>query len=120
MNKKIYYKITNYELGSWITENKAYVQYKVWEFVTAPDWLASQGYHLLVFDNIKDAKHNFCHLNDILWKCEVKDIQEGLPACHYVHEINNGFLSKSNTKTIMWPAGTIMVKAVKLIKEIKC
>ncbi len=119
MSKKIYYKITNKELGSYMAKNKAYIQYKIREFVTAPDWLAKQGYYLLVFDSLEHAKNECCSFNDKIWKCEVRDIQKNLPCCHYIYEVSKGFLPKNKTNIITWPKGTIMAKEVKLIKEIK-
>ncbi len=118
MSERIYYKITNKELGSWIVEKEAYVQYKVGKYVTAPCWLAEQGYHLLVFDDIRYVKRVFCSFTDKLWECEIKDVQKYLPVCRDILLINKGILPKSND-TFPWIDGTTMVREVKLIKEIK-
>ncbi len=117
-----YYKVVNKErsgaLISIYVDGKAKVEYKIGEFVEAPDWLAKEGYHLLVFDNLKDALTFYEEDVSLqLFECECKDEVE------LKEYLSTSFLEigclRSLTIIFGWPEGTRMFKRVKLIKRVR-
>ncbi len=124
MKKKYYYKVTtevNGEECSLVVNNtKAAVKYKVGEWTEAPQWLAEAGYHLLIFNNLKNAKKFLrefmfttpCYPH--IWRCEVKGRFLVLPFQLSGDSLEHEFIE------LLWgskfPKGSVMVKKVKLIE----
>lgn len=123
----IYYKVLSYKNGnlySCIAGGNAQIQYKKDEFVQAPEWLQKINYHLLVFDS-KLTAIDFMRNNPggktVLYTCEIKNIIKNLPLCFSFPGLLNkltNFTTFNYPNLINWPNGTIMVKEVKLIKEV--
>jgi hypothetical protein len=119
MKKKIYYKAVKEMDGkivSCVAGNKAEVEYKIGEFVSAPKWLADKDYHLFVFDNLKDAKE-FCKCQGIIYKAECEDEIKRKPKFGYHGAIEDGNLDLDCDYD--YPDGTKMFKQVKLLKKVK-
>jgi len=106
-------------LHSAIVGGKALVTYKPGEFVTAPQHLAQQGYHLLVFADIHSAK-DFTDLmstgTHVIWSCECEEEMPLPPICS-LFDIHRGRLQPLSVGS--WPAGTKMFKRVKLLEMVR-
>ena len=98
------------DISSMKATGKAEVKYRIGEFVEAPEWLAEQGYHLLVFDNIYDARNMLCDI----FKAEAEE-EMPLPPRLFSNELENGLIEAC---TLPWPRGTKMYKRVKLLEQI--
>lgn len=122
MKKKRYYKITTEIAGEQVSYfvygTPAEVKYPVGEWAEAPKWLAKKKYGLFVFDGLKNARE-FSKLcaSPCLWRCEVDGIFDRLPLSVSMHGLNAGKVIKLRAKN--YPKGTVMVKRVKLIRQVK-
>ncbi len=97
---KIYYKILTSQRFSYI-ENEFAIKYEVGKIVGGHDTPARFGWGLFVFDTYQHA-YSFYGLKGTIWEVQGYDEVSRLP-------INVG----------TWPTGTVMVRRIKLIKEIK-
>jgi len=118
----IYYKVMSSLGCDGLFSNSAFgdarVQYKMGQWVSAPECLASHGYHLFVFDNLEKAE-DFRRIGEsLIFKCLVKGVAPELPKFLQVFGLANGRLDED--KNGMFPSGTKMVKSVKLIESINC
>ena len=122
MKNKRYYKITTEIAGEQVSYfvygAPAEVKYPIGEWAKAPKWLAKRGYGLFVFDGLKNARE-FSKLcaSPRLWKCEVDGIFDRLPLSISSLGLNSGRVIKLRAKN--YPKGTVMVKKVKLIRQVK-
>lgn len=137
MNKenKIYYKAVRKiddKLYSFSAYGKAKVEYKVNEYVQAPEWLRKKDYHLLVFDNLKDCINFLKPMEhvDKIYTCKIKGKIEKLPAILNFYYLSHSSMvrarifyteeGKIRTDILCtWPIGTIMAKKVMLLEEVK-
>ena len=122
--KKTYYKLTaeleGQQYSFYMHGTGAGVEYKVSEWVEAPKWLAKEGYHLFVFNNLKNVK-NFIEKKGFnkstrLWLCEIEGKFDKLP--HYISGWNLMSGSINPSIAFNFPKGTVMARKVKLIKLI--
>lgn len=101
-------------LTSTNASGQAEVIYKPGEWTTAPEWLAEQGYHLLVFSNRVDAVNTFQYALDAgafsLWEVEVEEEVTPLPPINLLSEIRAGAVHKIPVthSDAVWPYGTRM------------
>ena len=92
----------------------------------APGWMANRGYHLLVFDTLKDAKF-WTNLNDwVILECECEEEADRLPVMLYWHsshrwkerlERGDGLRDLEDSGR-RWPDGTRMFKRVRPLREV--
>lgn len=116
----IVYKVIFRDLGgkpiSIVAEGDAEVTYKVGEFVSAPEWLAVMGYHLIVFKTKQHAEKWSLSRSNEIWQVEAED-EINLPPMLSVGMLGwNNMIQKSDGD---WPKGTRMYKRVKLLKRVK-
>jgi hypothetical protein len=101
---KIYYKVVSCDrkgnFYSLFVIGKRRVEYKVGKWVEAHKFCRDLGYHLCIFNTIYDALNFGCRSFLKIYECHVKGIIKDLPKNKYA-----------------WPAGTVMAKKVKLIRE---
>lgn|GEM_PF-2843074 len=132
MNKK-YYKLTTELDGKqysfFVSGTNAGIEYKINEWVKAPKWLAEKGYHLFVFNNLKNVKRfvegfgfnkttRLCYNKTTrLWLCEIEDKFDTLP--YYISTWNLLVGSTMPNIDCTFPKGTVMAKKVKLIKQVE-
>ena len=98
---------------------KAQVEYKIGEWVEAPEWLNKQEYQLCVFKDKKNAQRvmRIWEKDSILFECEAENV-------HYTTEpyLSIYYLDRGEIQTYggsQWPTlAQIMAQRVKLIKEI--
>jgi hypothetical protein len=97
----------------------ARVSYEIGKWTVPPEDADDEGYGLLVFSTLKDAKAfilgSFPGYRKI-FLCEVRGVYKSLPpmrfsdsAVPWLEVVSSG----------SWPPGTLMVSAVKLLKEVK-
>jgi hypothetical protein len=104
----------NVQYKSAFTEGKAEVCYKVGEYVEAPAWLASQGYHLFVFDSLLDAIKALYPGAFELWEAEAQDVQEPKDLSGMrCDKLQEGILEPGGY-SLSGP-GVLMAKRVKLV-----
>jgi len=123
--KKKYYKITTEINGEQrsvaVYQTAAEVRYGVGKWVEAPRWLAEKGYYLLVFYGLKSTKEflrGFCYTHPLrLWECEVEGKLDRLPFQLTGDSLEHGFIT--TIPGCKFPEGSVMVKKVKLIRQIK-
>ena len=107
--------VPTYVLTSWVADGQAEVTYKIGEWVTAPEWLADYGYHLMVFDDLEDARQLEDSLHNI-FVCEVED-EVPLPEVDFmVDGLSYGEMYPHPSPG--WPHGSRMFKRVKLVREV--
>ncbi len=104
------------------TSHPGAVKYRRGEWSSAPQHCQERGYHLLVFDDLLLAKRftedQFPGGTTVMFYCETQGIIKELPLMQGIfnypfpgfHDMNNYFC---------WPKGTVMVKKVKLIREVE-
>jgi hypothetical protein len=112
---KVAYRDIEGNIVSRIAELAAEVIYKVDKFVSAPEWLAEMGYHLLVFESKKRAEKWHCSRFAEIWEAEAED-EVPLP-----DKLHLGYLltySKTEFSGADWPGGTRMYKRVKLLRRV--
>jgi hypothetical protein len=118
--KKYYYKVTTEidgeECSLVVHNTKAAVKYKVGEWTEAPQWLAKAGYHLLVFNTLRNAKKFLRGYMYIIcphiWRCEVEGKFFILPFQLTGDSLEQGFITP--IPGCEFPKGSVMVKKVKL------
>lgn len=107
-------------LESHVASGRACVVYQPGIFVTSPDWLFVEGYHLTVFSTYYYAEEynkQFSQRME-LWECEVEDCIIRLPRPLSTDHLRDGFMISHNM-IIKWPLGTEMWKRVKLTRRLK-
>ena len=111
-----YYKVVSLNNDGTLISNvslgKAMVHYKVGEWVSAPQWLASQGYHLFVFRGLKGAEAFQCFDEDLVYKCLVRGVAHELPKFLQAYDLAIGRFKAC--KGAVFSPGTKMVEQVKL------
>ena len=120
---KVVYKHTSDEdYVSISVYGPAEVIYKVGEWVRAPEWLASFGYHLLVFNNYEQAKRFASFYENVyIFRCEVRNIVP-LANCLIPAVVSSGLsefkmgLANYSEHHGWWPADTVMAEEVKLVE----
>ena len=108
---KVIWKATN---ESCVVEGMAAVKYKQGMWVSAPDWLAKQGYWLTCFETFAQASQFKC--NEVLfavWECRAREIKRQLPQVYEPLNLSRGRMLYPGDQ---WPKGTIMAKQLKLVK----
>ena len=137
-----YYKALSEVNGRFLScsvENKAEVSYIIDTWVRAPSWLACRGYHLFVYDDLENARwvvnnnirlpkkaEQIMHGAPIsgdkaisylrIYECEVQGVCSRLPQPLGLAKLGEGEIELSDTA---FPGGTVMVKGVKLLREVK-
>lgn len=99
------------------------VTYLPGEWVSAPPGLAGIGYHLVVLETMDHARSFMGH-NELpsyveLWECEVRDIVSDPPPCwgaRWDYTENRFFITTA--AVYPWFPGTVMVKGVKITKNV--
>ena len=117
------YKVVNHYLKSVIMDdccNKGLVvQYKLDEFVYAPKEALEKGYGLCVFPTLDAAKaFNF---GNLIFEVETTNQLPTLPLYGSIHTTTLTSIKQDSvqTKRDGWAENTVMVEAVKLIREVK-
>ena len=126
---KTYYKIVRTNLMSCYVKGKASVQYKVGEYVKAPDWLPKKNQVLFVFDSYYAANNFIVKMGRRLswnkntlevYTCKVRKKLRRLPSYLSTSDLSRGklvpsliFLADCPRK---FPLGTTAVREVKLIE----
>ena len=117
------YKVTKEDNRSIISDDDATVHYLNGEYVTAPEYLADQGYHLTAFRTLKDAeevaKYYFWNEveNAVIWEASGKGKIETLPLIGKRASVDyKGELVQPIEGRHDWPENTLMFKEIKLIK----
>jgi len=116
-----YYKAIKKDLTSCFIGGKANVQYKINEYVNAPDWLPKENKFLFVFSDFHNA-YVFAstvtmmfHKKANIYECEVQGVSKKLPSF-----LDTNFLARGEVNVcrfLNFPKGTVAVRKVKLIKE---
>jgi len=117
-----YYKAIRKDLTSCFTEGKANIQYKINEYVNAPDWLPKENGFLFVFSDFHNAYVFASIITRVLYEkaniyeCEVQGVSKKLPSF-----LNTNFLACGKVilcHFLNFPKGTVAVRKVKLIRKI--
>ena len=91
------------------------------EWVAAPDWLRKHNYHLTAFTKYDDAYVFAKKVINVkpfeIWLAEAKEVLEKLPPSRYMLLLAQGKLGEYTWDS--WPKGTVMCKALKLVKKLK-
>ncbi len=120
------YKVTKEDNRSIVSKDDATVHYLIGENVTAPEYLAEQGYHLTAFRTRKDAKEaSKFHFwgedkNVRIWEASgTAEIKE-LPLIATRNSVDNKklFIRVVESKS-HWPENTLMFKELKLLKTVE-
>ncbi len=121
----MYYKITKADMTSVVMDalnTGLLTQYKLDEFVYANEDLFKLGYGLFVFDNIDDAtKHAFADRGDRVFEVEILEPLNHLPRIFDLCHVTATDILNDNERDLLKedaPEGTVIVKAVKLIREL--
>ena len=117
------YKVTREDNKSIVSEDDAAVYYLNGEYVTAPEYLAEQGYHLTAFQTLKDAKEAAKYYfwadseNVIIWKALGKAKIKELPSICTRRSVEyKGKSVQAIGGRNRWPKNTLMFKKLKLVK----
>lgn len=113
--------------------NKAQVIYRVGEWAEAPEWLKQYGYHLTAFneyyfahafhDRAISVNTEYNNKVFMVFEAEAKGVLTELPPRANIAELDdyNRLAVPYHTHCEdyeKWPRGTIMVKQIKLVKEV--
>ena len=120
-----YYKVVTEVddvLGSAWVLDKANVEYIRGIWVSAPSWLAREGYHLFVFDDVNFAEVFADRICDhdrgkVVYRCEVQGVYSQLPQFLDNLSLWRGEIEISYRES--FPSGTVMVQKVKLLEEVE-
>jgi len=125
MNDK-YYKVCfrdherNALTSAAVKGGRAEVKYEVGRPSTPPDWLAAQGYGLLVFTDLTEARvwaHRWGRNDCAVFECAVGGLITPLPRRCSVFAV--GFKGQLiPAQTPLWPERTAMVTSLTLEKEV--
>jgi len=118
---KKYYKVVAKALDGSLTSafssGKAGVCYKKGEWVGAPPWLARKGYHLFIYDKLRGAECLATNTVHYIYECEVRGVYRKLPQGLESTSLSRGEFEVSAFE--QFPLGTVMVREVKLLREVK-
>ncbi len=120
------YKVTKENDRSIVSGNDAVVHYLIGENVTAPKYLAEQGYHLTAFQTLKNAKEASKHFfwandkNAIIWEASGQAEIKKLPLIATRRSVDHKERSlKAIGSSCGWPKNTLMFKKLKLLKIVE-
>jgi hypothetical protein len=109
-----------------LARGKAEVCYKVGQYVEAPAWLANQGYYLLVFGKLDDAKIYYKALKENkhyllasfeIWEAQAQGIVDpGQTLGGDLDKLEQGILIPDGY--LLRNVGTLFAKRVKLVKRV--
>ena len=118
---KVVERLDDGTLVSVVAYGRARVVYTPNEWTAAPDWLRRYGYHLTAFTNYDDAYRFAKKVISVkpmeIWLAEAKGVIDDLPPMLFSLRLAAGIMDKSVYWT--WPLGTVMCKALKLVKKLK-
>ena len=106
-------------LTSYAAAGAAEVVYEPGQWVEAPEYMASAGYHLLVFDTLKQAL-SFTRGAPV-WEAECMEEITELPRFAFTIEYSYGTAPLQDLLhdgLHEWPRGTRMFKRVKLLRKV--
>jgi len=116
---KIVRRDDNGRLISAVVEGKALVEYQPGEDAMAPKWLAEKGYHLTVFEALKDAvifrKSTSMTMPVQFWWAEVPQAVRPDRPLSSILELKDGLF---DVQTLPWPEGTLFAESVRLTKRV--
>ena len=126
MSKKVYYKLVNANLTSWVAYGILTTKYKVGKWVFAKKRLLDLGYGLTVFKSFKDlqtyySNRAFTASTDKIYECEIGNIIKKpkerlfITGADSMKDFREKLIHGSRT---IWPIGTVMTDSVKLTKEV--
>ena len=98
------------------------VIYKIGGWVSAPRWLRREGYHILAFHSIEDAKEWIEGMHPVLadgleiWEARGEGIINPRKRAIPIWFLKVGLMDERYG--FEWPIGTVMCKRVKLIKKV--
>ena len=124
MNYKVVLRTYNGHGGlvSMSVYGKAETTYLVGKWVTAPDWLADKGYHLLVFSSLYAAKLFASGWAGSDWveiyECECEEEVVPIPPQMWISAISAGEFVPESITGSGWLEDTKMYKRIKLTKRI--
>ena len=118
MKQVVYYKVVRAggcggPARSAFVKNKAAVEYREMSFVSAPKWLADNGYHLTVFANLREAQRFANYRRSYrreVYRCFVRGVKDTLPVFLSTKAIERGEVVEANKA--LFPAGTVMAEEV--------
>jgi hypothetical protein len=109
-----------------LARGKAEVCYKVGQYVEAPAWLANQGYYLLVFGKLDDAKIYYKALKENkhyllasfeIWEAQAQGIVDpGQTLGGNFDKLERGILIPDGY--LLRNVGALFAKRVKLVKRV--
>jgi hypothetical protein len=106
-----------------LVSGKARMTYQIDEPAVVPEWLASKEYYATAFDDLQAAQHfaDVVHVpTDVLkpriFEAEGEDLGTMLPPRAPIFHVVQGSLDPQ--PVLDWPAGTVMVKSLRLIRPI--
>jgi len=118
------YKVVQREAGalySYWAPGYSRVEYRPFEWLHAPQWLAGEGYHLLAFDTLKAAReiNRFRELGSRfeIWEAIGESEILPLPAYLYHPSLSRGSI-QSHGMGQHWPEGTRMYRRIKLVERV--
>jgi len=136
MSDNIGYKIVQRNesgtLSSCVVRWAAYQLYKPGEFVSAPEWLAKDGYHLTYFvtedgvlNFLLSNKYSFEYKAIEVWSCVAEGIVAKLPPRLEIDYLQCG-IKEPDVRTygfaqreyVPWPTDTAMAERIKLVTNI--
>jgi len=118
---KVVYKTFDNILVSAKAVGNLKTKYKIGEYVSAPEWAAKEGYHLLAFNDIENAKA-FINCSGNKYKIYKADGLEQVPLpsmCYIDTLLSCKIFDPIEHPLIMWPKGTVMFKKIKLLEEVE-
>jgi len=113
-----YYKVVQRSLVSCVAGGNAEVQYKINEYVEAPNWLSRGHRALFVFATFRDA-FDFANRMAVftsIYECKIQYAFKHLPYFLDTDLLARHIVYPSH---VNFPLGTVAVRKVKLIKKIK-
>ena len=111
------------ELYSCMVGGKARVKYEPCVWVSAPDWLAKEGYHLTAFKDFWVAEAYYeaiiapPEVHHELWEAEAENVIKRLPPKMRVGDVMSGLIVPWYKDG--WPIGTVMAKQIKLVRPMR-
>jgi len=118
---KVVERLDDGTLASAVAFGKAKVVYIPNEWVAAPKWLRESGYHLTAF---REYEYAYTFAKKVIsfkpweiWLAEAEGVLEKLPPSRYMLLLAQGKLGEYAWDS--WPKGTVMCRALKLVKKLK-
>ena len=85
-------------------------------WTSAPQDALNHGYGLLVFEDLDDACWFWSSRDAVIYSVKIEGIFPFLPP---IRDFNRQYPWRTYRLTSSWPEGTVMVRSVKLLKEVK-